>query len=73
MGQERDGTQSSQALAVIAQNIDLAADEEALVFRNGGPSEDSGFEGSDAEADAADAAAPLTLASLPGSRARYPE
>jgi hypothetical protein len=28
MDQERDGTQSSQALAVIAQNIDLAADEE---------------------------------------------
>src|SRR5678809_170223 len=36
MGQEREGTQSSQALAVIAQNIDLAADEEGAICQDTG-------------------------------------
>ena len=36
MGQERDGTQSAQALAVIAQNIDLAADEEGAICQDTG-------------------------------------
>src|SRR5262245_13263923 len=36
MSQERDGTQSSQALAVIAQNIDLAADDEGAICQDTG-------------------------------------
>src|SRR5678816_3972662 len=36
MGQEREGTQSSQALAVIAQNIDVAADEEGAICQDTG-------------------------------------
>src|SRR5262245_10430745 len=36
MGQERDGTQSAQALAVIAQNIDVAADEEGAICQDTG-------------------------------------
>src|SRR5688572_16712474 len=36
MGQERDGTQSAQALAVIAQNIDLAADGEGAICQDTG-------------------------------------
>ena len=36
MDQEREGTQSSQALAVIAQNIDIAADEEGAICQDTG-------------------------------------
>src|SRR5262245_27062232 len=36
MDQEREGSQSSQALAVIAQNIDLAADEEGAICQDTG-------------------------------------
>src|SRR5678810_1184131 len=36
MAQERDGTQSAQALAVIAQNIDVAADEEGAICQDTG-------------------------------------
>ena len=36
MGQEREGTQSAQALAVIAQNIDLAADDEGAICQDTG-------------------------------------
>src|SRR5687767_14031669 len=36
MGQERGGTQSSQALAVIGQNIDIAADEEGAICQDTG-------------------------------------
>ena len=36
MGQEQAGTQSSQALTVIAQNIDLAADSEGAICQDTG-------------------------------------
>src|SRR5262245_6245403 len=36
MDQEREGSQSAQALAVIAQNIDLAADEEGAICQDTG-------------------------------------
>jgi fumarate hydratase class I len=36
MGQEREATQSSQALSVIAQNIDIAADEEGAICQDTG-------------------------------------
>ena len=36
MGQEKDGTQSAQALAVIAQNVDLAADGEGAICQDTG-------------------------------------
>src|SRR4029453_1893216 len=36
MGQEQAGTQSSQALTIIAQNIDLAADSEGAICQDTG-------------------------------------
>ena len=36
MGDEPDGTQSAQALAIIAQNIDLAADGEGAICQDTG-------------------------------------